>query len=56
MEDVLPSRGIENATPDIPLGGDPMSSSVWLSILTDWVCQFSQKVLNSPTLEVFYPT
>lgn len=24
MEDVLPSRGIENATPDIPLGRDPL--------------------------------
>lgn len=22
MEDVLPSRGIENTTPDIPLGSD----------------------------------
>lgn len=24
MEDVLPSRGIENATPHIPLGRDPL--------------------------------
>lgn len=32
MEDVLPSRGIENATPEIPLGSDPL----------EFVCQDSQ--------------